>query len=403
MTNYIFQARDSNGNIITSTIQAESLREAARTLAGSGLLVLSLKPQKQSSPSRVFSLRQRMLRHRYPVIFSRQMAVMLTAGLSVSEALKILLRQDSSSAQHAILESLSAAVDNGSSLSDAMKNNSAIFPPTMISLIAAGETSGSLDTIFTRLSRYLESSYAAQEKLLTVMIYPFILLLSALSAAGVIIFFVLPAFFTMFESFHTPLPLPTRILLTLSSVLHNYGILIIIALFLTGFVIFRLYRQKQYRRKIDRLRLKLPVVGNFFAAGELLRISSTLSILLCSGIIIDKALELLLNVTENTWLRQLLAQAKGNLLKGYPLSETMRQDNIFPSMYLELLASGEATGEIDTVLDKIADACRLDLETFYHRLQSIAEPAMIFAVSLLIVPLVLAIALPILDTLTLFS
>lgn len=403
MTEFVFQARDADGKIINSVIQAESLREAARALAGDGLLVLSLKPKKKTSGVHLSGLRHRLLQHQYPVIFSKQMSVMLTAGLSVSEALKILVRQDSSTDQHIVLEALSTAVDNGSSLSDAMKKYPSLFPPTMISLIAAGETSGSLDAIFTRLSRYLESSYNAQEKLLTVMIYPLILLFSALSATGVIIFFVLPSFVSMFESFHTPLPWPTRLLLSLSSVFRDYGVLILLGLILIGAITVTLYRQEKYRREVDRLRLKLPVVGKFFVAGELLRISGTLSILLSSGIIIDKALELLLSVTENTFLRQLLAQSKANLLKGYPLSETMSRSKIFPSMYLEMLASGEATGEIDLVLDKIADACRLDLETFYARLHSIAEPAMIAAVSLLIVPLVMAIALPILDTLTLFS
>lgn len=403
MTLFSYKAQTADNKIISGTIEAETRQHAARLLVSDNLQPLSLQPVKKSFLKELPSFRSFSLRHHFPVIFSRQMAAMLAAGLSISDALQILADQEQKSSQGKILAALSVDVNNGTPLSQAMRKLSKIFSPTVTSLVAAGEASGSLDTIFTRLAKYLETTSAVTEKLITVMIYPFILLFSAMFSAVLIITFVLPSFVSLFESFHTPLPLPTRILLGTSLFLKNHGDFLLIVLFLLLLAFRWFYQQRRYRLFLDHIRLKIPILGNFFVTGEFLKITSTLAVLLSSGIVIDKAVSLVSTLTENEYLRQLLQQTHANIQKGYPLSETLRHANIFPPTYIGMLGVGEATGDIDTVLDTIADDCRLNLETSYERLNRIAEPVIVLIVAAFIVPLVLAVALPILETITIFT
>lgn len=389
---------------MTGTISAETVKAAATILANQDLQVITITPIKNSFSFSKSLIPALLLKRNYPPQFCRQMATMLNAGITVSDALTIMSAQNNNPAQQKLLSDLTTAVNNGAMLSNAMQTaDPPVFSPTVIALIKAGELSGRLDIIFLRLANHLENASAVQEKLITVMLYPLILFLSALTAAAIIITFVLPTFSVMFESFHTPLPLPTKILLSIGQVINGHGLLITTAFGLFLIAVFRISRQKSAREFWDNFRIKLPIIGHFFLTGELLKFSSTLSVLLSSGIVIDKAVEHIITLTQSNYLQQQYTQCRGNLLKGYPLSESLRQEHFFPPIYLELLVSGEATGEIDSMLERIATSCRMELETYYERLRIIAEPLMLLLVAAFIIPLVLAIILPILDTITIFS
>ena len=212
---------------MTGTISAETVKAAATILANQDLQVITITPIKNSFSFSKSLIPTLLLKRNYPPQFCRQMATMLNAGITVSDALKIMSAQNNNPAQQKLLSDLTTAVNNGAMLSNAMQTaDPPVFSPTVIALIKAGELSGRLDIIFLRLANHLENASAVQEKLITVMLYPLILFLSALTAAAIIITFVLPTFSVMFESFHTPLPLPTKILLSIGQVINGHGLLI---------------------------------------------------------------------------------------------------------------------------------------------------------------------------------
>ena len=403
MIEYHYEAKTPNGQIVTGTISAINQKTAARLLAAEGLQILSLKANKKSHILPQLNLQTILARKSFPQLFCRQLATLLNAGLTVSDSLKILTFQTSNHFHQKILSAISSAVDSGIPLSTALAQFPDIFSPTVIALTSAGELSGNLDIIFNRLSKHLETSVAAREKFITIMMYPLILVFSALLSAFLVIIYILPTFSIMFQSFHIPLPLPTKILLSIGSFFQQHYPIIIGSIPLLIGILFLVLRRSHFEATFDRIKSSLPVIGQIFIDNELLKFSSTLSILLRSGIVIDKAVAHMITIAQSPRLRQKLAKCHAGLLKGYSLANLLRQEQAFPPMYLELLAAGETTGEIDTMLDKIADICQQDLNTTCDRLQIIAEPISIIAIASFIMPLVLAIILPILDTITLFS
>ena len=399
MKKFTYQARSSSGQLINDTIDAASGRDAARELAGRGFTIITLK-EAAGKKSPLPGLKQLFPDRRFPVIFCRQLAVMLNAGLPASDALQLLARQDNASPRQPVIAAISATVRNGSSLSSAMQAYPQLFPPTAVALVAAGELSGKLDEILNRLAGYLEELYDAREKLITVLIYPAVLLIAALTAGIFITGFVLPGFADMFQSFHTNLPLPTRLLLTISqAVRSNFLLVAAVPLLLIGAAVF-LSRREDFRLHFDRFLLRLPIFGRFWLANELYTISSTLAVLLASGIVIDKAVDSLQAVTDNYFLRQLLRRSGSDLLKGTPLSESLSKSRIIPPMFTGLLASGEATGELEPVLLKLAAYCRTDARSLSERLRIAVELGAILLAAAVIALLVFAVALPVLDSVT---
>ena len=390
MPDFSYTARNIEGSLIKGHIRADSPREAARSIAQEGLFVADLVAVSESKP--FFAFLQRRIDKKYAVVFCREFSIMMQAGLSIDASLKILLTQHNPAVLQRMLQDLYEQIQAGSSLAD-----------TMVYLIAAGEVSGNLGTVLIKLAVYLEKGYAAREKIITVMLYPIFLLIVAGAAVSFILYFVLPTFVTLFANLHTELPLPTKILLQVSWFLRNYSLVLLMIAVLFFCAVSVLYHKSKYRLFFDRTILWCPVLGRLLRQIEFMRSASTLAILLGSGIVIDQAVLILKGITTNTYLQRIFLQVHEEVQKGYGLSTALARGKIFPQMLLELLGAGEATGEIENVLTKIASFCQSDVEIEIERLKILIEPIMILILGAIIATIVFAIALPILDTMTAFS
>lgn len=401
MPDFSYTARNIEGSLIKGHIRADSPREAARSIAQEGLFVADLVAVSESKP--FFAFLQRRIDKKYAVVFCREFSIMMQAGLSIDASLKILLTQHNPAVLQRMLQDLYEQIQAGSSLADALKRYPEVFPDTMVYLIAAGEVSGNLGTVLIKLAVYLEKGYAAREKIITVMLYPIFLLIVAGAAVSFILYFVLPTFVTLFANLHTELPLPTKILLQVSWFLRNYSLVLLMIAVLFFCAVSVLYHKSKYRLFFDRTILWCPVLGRLLRQIEFMRSASTLAILLGSGIVIDQAVLILKGITTNTYLQRIFLQVHEEVQKGYGLSTALARGKIFPQMLLELLGAGEATGEIENVLTKIASFCQSDVEIEIERLKILIEPIMILILGAIIATIVFAIALPILDTMTAFS
>lgn len=400
MEEFSYVARNAAGEISQGEIRAISTREAARHIQQQGLYISSLKPV--SHQGALQHLRFCFGARRYAMVFCRQLSIMVNAELSLSESMKV-LSQNARGAQQRVLLDLYEQLQMGQSLADALKQHSRIFPRNMIYLIAAGEAGGTLPAALERLAVSLEKSYAAREKLTTAMFYPVFLFFISSLAAGFIFCFVLPTFVALFDHMNMVLPLPTRLVLGFSHIVLSYGgALFCMGCMLLGSMVF-FYRREAVRVRFDYYLLRLPVLGNLLVSLEMMQLMAAMSSLWASGIVADKAVELAREVTANAYLRQVFSRAREEIRRGCTLSDALRSCRVMAPMILELLAAGEAAGEMDSILQKISDFCKIEAENLSERLQALMEPMMILFLGVLIGTIVLAIALPILDTMTAFS
>ncbi|MBQ8698353.1 MAG: type II secretion system F family protein [Schwartzia sp.] len=395
MTEYDYKARDAEGRAVRGRLRAASRREAAKRITEGGLFVLRLRPARRRWMGTGTD-------RRFPVFLCRRLAVMLSAGVTVGEALRVLSEQDAAGRNGGIVSELFRAVTDGERLSEAMARLPQVFEPRMAALVDAGEQSGSLDVLLSRLADSLEADYAAREKLLTLMLYPCVLAFAVAAASVFLLAFVFPVFVSMFQSLAIELPLPTRLLLGVYGFLGDYGLWLLAAMILAAVAAGRLYRREPFRIRADRALLRLPVFGTLAASAERMRLAGTLSVLLSSGVVIDRALEILEGVTGNAFFRRELRRAHAEVQKGYRLSDTLRGGALLPPMLWELLATGEATGEMEMMLEKIASFCRLELDTGAERVRALLPPLALLLLGGAAGFIIFSAVLPLLDSMTAF-
>ena len=401
MEAYSYKAYDGQGHVASGVIQAASRRQAAELVAGQGLFVVAMK-RSFSLPLPLHWFR-RQFHRQYVMMFCRQCAVMVKAGLPISECLKVLAREERDGFYQGVMEDLSRRVEEGQSFSASLGKHPAVFPLFVVRLIHVGEVSGNLDAVLEELADYLETAYKAREKLVTLMIYPAILLTVTLLVLLFLLQFILPTFAALFLSLHAELPLPTRLLLGLQTFLrdHGYGLLLGLGAFVLGAG--GVYRNQHYRRRIDGWLLRLPLLGKLLVYNELLRFSRTLSLLLSSGIRMDQALLILHETTGNAYLQQFFLRLRSDIQKGETLAASLGQRGIFPAVMMNLLATGELTGELEMILEKMADFCRGEADTLSERLRALLEPTVILLMGGVVGFVIFAVALPVLDAMTVYT
>ena len=401
MEAYSYKAYDGQGHVASGVIQAASRRQAAELVAGQGLFVVAMK-RSFSLPLPLHWFR-RQFHRQYVMMFCRQCAVMVKAGLPISECLKVLAREERDGFYQGVMEDLSRRVEEGQSFSASLGKHPAVFPLFVVRLIHVGEVSGNLDAVLEELADYLETAYKAREKLVTLMIYPAILLTVTLLVLLFLLQFILPTFAALFLSLHAELPLPTRLLLGLQSFLRvlGFGLLVGLGAFVVGAG--GVYRNQHYRRRIDGWLLRLPLLGKLLVYNELLRFSRTLSLLLSSGIRMDQALLILHETTGNAYLQQFFLRLRSDIQKGGTLAVSLGQRGIFPAVMMNLLATGELTGELEMILEKMADFCRGEADTLSERLRALLEPTVILLMGGVVGFVIFAVALPVLDAMTVYT
>lgn len=397
---FSYKAKDRMGNRIEGSITAESESAVAAFIREKGYYVTQIREVREKGGLDEAIARLRGVKAKEVAILCRQLAIMVDAGLPLVTSLSILIEQTHNLVLKKALKEIYQQVQQGETFTSAVKQYPSLFPPIMIHMIAAGEVGGVMDDVLARLATHLEKEYKMKEKIKSAMTYPIVVISLAVLVVIFILTFVMPTFQTMFDNMHTELPLPTQILLGVSAFCQGYWWLVLLGILGIAAGAVQLYKLPRYRMVIDSFLLRVPVFGLLANKVAIARFSRTLGTLLHGGVPIIMALDVVKNVTGNLKLVAALTAAQSDVRDGFTLSDTLKSNELFSPMVVQMIAVGEETGQMDRMLDKIADFYEDDVDDIVSRLNSLLEPMMIVILGVIIGGIVISIALPMFDVVT---
>jgi type IV pilus assembly protein PilC len=320
---------------------------------------------------------------------------MIAAGLPLIQCLEILEEQVESKSFGQTIAGMRGAVETGTSLSESLSKYPKVFSNLFVSMVSAGEMGGVLDVVLDRLATYLEKSSALRRKVKGAMAYPSLVMVIAILVTLFLLTFIIPSFARLFISSGMTLPLPTLIVMTMSSFLMTNWLYILLTIVLIILTLRKSYKTKVGRLKIDKFLLKIPQIGSILLKSSIARFSRTLGTLMESGVAILDALEITANTSGNKIIQNAVLQTKRSIEQGDTISEPLKKTEVFPNMVVQMISVGEKTGELDKMLSKIADFYEDEVDVAISALASVIEPIMIVVMGVLVGGMVIAMYLPI--------
>ncbi len=398
-------ARTKEGKKIVSRREVSSREELVRFLQNKGYYVISVYPAQRETRSFFTSKLVRRFTHSRIkssdlILFARQMATMLGAGVSLVKSLEIISRQISSKKFFDVIEDVKSEIEKGSSFSEVLKRYSGIFSSLWVSLIETGEASGNLSIVLERLAAYLEDREEFKRKIITALIYPSILFIVAIGAILIFIFKIIPTFSKIFKEFDITLPLPTQILIKVSNFIMHFWYILFIIIPLGVFFLYK-YLRTGGRNFFDRLMLRLPILGNLIREISIEHFSAEMKTLLEAGVPIVYTLEMSEKSANNIVLRSILEKVKEAVKAGKTLSEPLESSGYFPPMVVQLIRIGEEVGDLPGMFRRINEYYSLLIETKISRMLALFEPFMIVFMGVIIGGMVISMYLPIFKLATL--
>lgn len=329
------------------------------------------------------------------VIFTRQFATMINAGLPILSGLDLLAKGHSNKAMRNNLTKIRDHVSAGGTLAEGLALAPKAFDDLYVNMVAAGETGGILDVILERLAKYLEKMDSLRRQVKTAMIYPGVVVSAAAIVTAILLIFVIPTFADMFKDFGAELPAPTRIVMGISEFTIQYYPLIF-SLFWGSIWLFRkTLKTKRGKEILHPIFLKIPVFGEIVKKVAISRFTRTLGTMISSGVPILEGLQICARTAGNTVLEKEITQVRLSISSGKTIAEPLENSKIFPSMVVQMIAVGESTGALDAMLSKVADFYEDEVENAVNAMKQLIEPIMILVLGLLIGGLVVAMYLPI--------
>jgi type IV pilus assembly protein PilC len=392
-----YKVRDKAGNLKTGKLDAETQAQVASKLKGMGYAPLSIT-QANSGMNKELTIPgmgNKRVKLKDLAVFSRQFATMINSGLSLLRALTILTEQTESKELARVLGEVRNDIETGSSLSVAMAKHPEIFPPLMVNMCRAGEVGGFLDLVLMQIAENYEAEVKLRGKVKSAMTYPVVVFVMAILAVVGMLLFIVPVFEAMFKDLGAALPLPTRFLVFLSGQMK-----ILLPLALVGGIVFlvvwkRIKRDEKVRGFVDPLKLKIPVFGTLFQKIALARFARNLGTMLKSGVPILQSLDIVADTCGNIVLTRAVRDVQESVRTGESLTQPLSQHPVFPSMVVQMMAVGEDTGALDTMLGKIAEFYDQEVEATTESLTALIEPLMIAFMGTIIGGMIVALYMPI--------
>ena len=329
------------------------------------------------------------------VIFTRQLATMIDAGLPIMQALDLLARQTENKTFSGVIAKVKHEVESGSALAESLTKHPKVFDELYINMVSAGEVGGMLDTILTRLAAYMEKAVKLKSKVKSALIYPISIISVAVLVTALLLIYVIPVFGDMFASFGEELPLPTQIAINLSDIAIAYFWYIVAGSVGAVFGIRTYHKTERGRRVMDGLLLKLPVFGDIFRKAAVARFTRTLSTLVSSGVPILDSLAITGKTAGNKVIENAVLAARQSISEGRTLTDPLIESQVFPPMVCQMINVGETTGALDTMLSKIADFYDDEVDTAVSNLTTLMEPMVILFLGVIIGGLVVSMYMPI--------
>ncbi|MEO8259368.1 MAG: type II secretion system F family protein [Acidobacteriota bacterium] len=399
MPTFAYSGRTRAGATVSGERAATTMDAAVSLLRRDQIMVTRIAPAKARVA--VAEAKQGKLNKRVSAknlaVFTRQFSVMIDAGLPLVQCLEILGSQEEDKNFAAVILETRSDIEGGASLADSMRKHPRTFDPLFTNMIAAGEAGGILDTILKRLATYIEKSVKLSGQVKSAMIYPVAVVVIAGAVVGVILWKVIPTFAELFSGLGADLPLATRVVIAMSNNLVRYFPFLFVAGGAIGYGFRRYYATAKGRRVIDRTMLYLPVLGNILRKIAVARFCRTLSTLISSGVPILDGLEITAKTSGNSIIEDAVMVTRTSIERGETISVPLKATKVFPSMVTQMIAVGEATGALDTMLAKIADFYEEEVDVAVAGLLTLLEPIMIAVLGVVVGGIVIAMYLPIFD------
>jgi len=395
MPTFAYSARSTAGEIQTGEIDLASRDDVMGFLRKQRLLPIKVEEKKAKGG---FNLSLGSgIQTRDIVIFTRQFATMINAGLPLVQSLDILAKQSENKALQKIIGEVLYDVEAGHTLADAMRKQTKTFTDLYVNMVAAGEAGGILDTILLRLATFLEKADALRRKIKGAMIYPGVIFSVAIGAVSVLLIFVIPTFQNMFESAGVPLPLPTQIVINLSKILQHWWWAMIAAIVAALAAMKAYYKTPNGQLQLDKLTLNIPVLGPMLRKSAVARFTRTLGTLVASGVSILDGLEITARTAGNRVIHDAIMESRTSIAGGETISEPLKKSGVFPPMVVQMINVGEQTGGLDEMLTKIADFYDEEVDAAVEALLAAMEPIMIVFLGGIVGGMIVAMYLPIFD------
>ena len=392
---YVWKGRTIAGEIQTGELTLDSQDEALTALRKRRIIISSVREKKAEVKFRLPKLGGGVTT-RDLAIFTRQFATMINAGLPLVQCLDILTKQTEKEGFSHVIGMVMRDVEAGTTLAEALgkKEHSKVFDELFVNMVEAGEAGGILDNILQRLATYIEKAEALKRKIKGAMVYPAVVLSVAVLATSFMLIFIIPTFARMFSGFGAELPLPTKIVMGLSSFLRSYWWALVGGMIAAVVGIQRYYLTEKGRFQIDTLLLKIPVLGDVLRKGAVARFTRTLSTLISSGVPILNGLDITARTSGNRVIENAIMAARVSIREGETISAPLRQSSVFPPMVVQMISVGEETGALDDMLGRIADFYDDEVDTAVDSLTSLIEPIMIVVMGTMVGGMVVAMYLP---------
>jgi len=400
MPTFAYSGRTRAGQTVTGERAADTMDAAVAALRRDQILVTRITPAKakeEAAKKEKVGKIGKKVSAKNLAVFTRQFSVMIDAGLPLVQCLDILGSQEEDKNFAAVILQTRSDVESGASLADAMRKHPKTFDPLFTNMIAAGEACGILDTILKRLATYIEKAVKLAGQVKSAMIYPVAVIVIAGLVVGVILWKVIPTFAGLFAGLGADLPMPTRIVIWMSDALVRYIVFIVIGAGLLGYAFKQYYATPNGRRVIDATLLKAPVLGNILRKIAVARFCRTLATLISSGVPILDGLDITARTAGNAVIEDAVLLTRKSIERGETISVPLRETAVFPSMVVQMIGVGEATGALDTMLAKIADFYEEEVDAAVAGLLTLLEPIMIAFLGVIVGGIVIAMYLPIFD------
>lgn len=394
MPNFKYTAKDDSGRALTGFFEAVDYTTAVEMLRKQKLIIVSVKEAGKMKAS-AMSFGKKKIKIDDLVVFSRQLATMVDAGIPLVGALDILGDQIENKTFGEVISKIRSDVETGSSFSDAIGKHKKVFSPLFVNMVKAGESSGMLDEILDRLALYLEKTSSLQKKISSALIYPAVVSGMALGITLLLLLKVIPIFKNIFSGFGAEMPRPTAILIAVSDGLRQYFPAIVVVIAVVVFFTLKYVKSDKGRLKYDSLLLKLPIFGVLFTKVAISKFTRTLSTLIKSGVPILNSLEIVGKTSGNRAVECAVETVRTNVREGESIAEPLARSKIFPSMVVRMVSVGEQSGELEKMLSKIADFYDEQVDTTVSGLTSLIEPLIIAFLGVVIGTIVICMFLPI--------
>ncbi|MCW1929941.1 MAG: type II secretion system F family protein [Candidatus Kerfeldbacteria bacterium] len=395
MAQFRYIARTRSGESLHGTIEAVSESAVQDSMREKDLILLSVVEVKSSQLALQIKQLTRRIGVKDLVIFSRQLAVLISATVPIVRALRILSKQTESKALRTIIVKLADTVDGGAPLSAALKDQGHIFDDFFVYMVKAGETTGKLDDVLTYLAEQKYGDYQLKNRIVSALIYPALIIVVMSAVFIFMMVYVVPKMLDVVSQTSMKLPFATQALLTISNIIQGYWLFMLLGLFLLAVVYVFARTQPAGRMVIDKAKLRIPIFGNIFRNIALARLSRSLANLLASGVPLNKSIEIASDVIGNVVYKDIMMQAKKEIEGGRALSDAVGRHTYITPMFAQMINVGEETGKIDQILFKVAEFYSNEVSNLTATLVSIFEPLIIVILGGGALVLVLGILLPI--------